>query len=192
MSPRGLTRVLAALAITSAVTAPAAVPSACTSSACSVPFATSASAVPVRDGAGAVRAAMNVTVHAAETSLETLVDDPHLAALTHEPLSALASGADGLDDIRTIVAQAREHLLAGGWLLLEHGWDQGEDAARLLAALGAEKEPLTGVQLKSDPALLSDGKLNVSIKQNVAVDWAVLHLQITTAAVSELASASRI
>ncbi|MEY5097664.1 MAG: peptide chain release factor N(5)-glutamine methyltransferase [Pseudomonadota bacterium] len=63
-------------------------------------------------------------------------DDPHLAALTHEPLSALASGADGLDDIRTIAAQAREHLLAGGWLLLEHGWDQGEDAARLLAAHG--------------------------------------------------------
>jgi release factor glutamine methyltransferase len=34
-------------------------------------------------------------------------DDPHLAALTHEPLSALASGADGLEDIRSIIAQAR-------------------------------------------------------------------------------------
>ena len=63
-------------------------------------------------------------------------DDPHLAALKHEPLSALASGADGLDDLRLIVAQAREHLLPGGWLLLEHGWDQGDEVAGLLAAQG--------------------------------------------------------
>ena len=63
-------------------------------------------------------------------------DDPHLAALTHEPLSALASGADGLDDIRTIVAQASAHLRPGGWLLLEHGWDQGDAVARLLADHG--------------------------------------------------------
>ena len=63
-------------------------------------------------------------------------DDPHLAALRHEPLSALASGADGLDDLRLIVAQAREHLLPGGWLLLEHGWDQGDAVAGLLAARG--------------------------------------------------------
>jgi len=63
-------------------------------------------------------------------------DDPHLAALTHEPLSALASGADGLDDLRTIVAQARTHLTPGGWLLLEHGWDQGDAVARLLATHG--------------------------------------------------------
>lgn len=63
-------------------------------------------------------------------------DDPHLAALTHEPLSALASGADGLADIRTIVSQAPRHLAPGGWLLLEHGWDQAADVAALLAQAG--------------------------------------------------------
>lgn len=63
-------------------------------------------------------------------------DDPHLANLVHEPLSALASGADGLQDIRSIVAQAPGHLAADGWLLLEHGWDQAEAVARLLREAG--------------------------------------------------------
>ena len=62
--------------------------------------------------------------------------DPHLAALTHEPLQALASGPDGLDDIRTIVAQASAHLLPGGWLLLEHGHDQASAVQMLLLAHG--------------------------------------------------------
>ena len=62
--------------------------------------------------------------------------DPHLAALTHEPLQALASGADGLEDIRTIVAQAPTHLRPGGWLLLEHGYDQAQAVKALLAARG--------------------------------------------------------
>ena len=62
--------------------------------------------------------------------------DPHLAALRHEPLQALASGADGLDDIRSIVAQAPSHLLPGGWLLLEHGWDQAEAVQALLRSAG--------------------------------------------------------
>lgn len=62
--------------------------------------------------------------------------DPHLAALTHEPLSALASGADGLQDIRTIVAQAPALLVPGGWLLLEHGWDQADAVQALLRAAG--------------------------------------------------------
>ena len=65
--------------------------------------------------------------------------DPHLAALRHEPLQALASGADGLDDIRTIVAQAPAHLQLGGWLLLEHGWDQAEAVQALLRAAGGEQ-----------------------------------------------------
>ena len=64
--------------------------------------------------------------------------DPHLAALRHEPLQALASGADGLDDIRSIVAQAPAHLQPGGWLLLEHGWDQAEAVQALLRAAGGE------------------------------------------------------
>ena len=62
--------------------------------------------------------------------------DPHLAALTHEPLQALASGADGLEDIRAIVAQAPTHLRPGGWLLLEHGYDQADAVQALLAAQG--------------------------------------------------------
>ena len=62
--------------------------------------------------------------------------DPHLAALTHEPLQALASGADGLDDLRTLIAQAPEHLAPGGWLLLEHGHDQANAVRALLQAQG--------------------------------------------------------
>lgn len=64
--------------------------------------------------------------------------DPHLAALRHEPLSALVSGADGLDDIRAIVAQAPGALTPGGWLLLEHGHDQAEAVQALLRAAGFE------------------------------------------------------
>lgn len=62
--------------------------------------------------------------------------DPHLAALTHEPLSALASGVDGLDDLRHIIANASAHLESGGWLLLEHGYDQADNVRLLLLAQG--------------------------------------------------------
>ena len=64
--------------------------------------------------------------------------DPHLRQgdLRFEPASALASGADGLDDIRRIVRDARAHLQPGGWLLFEHGWNQGEAARALLAEAG--------------------------------------------------------
>lgn len=62
--------------------------------------------------------------------------DPHLAALTHEPLNALAAGADGLDDIRHIIELAPHHLLPGGWLLLEHGYDQAAAVSELLAGRG--------------------------------------------------------
>jgi release factor glutamine methyltransferase len=76
--------------------------------------------------------------------------DPHLAALRHEPLAALASGPDGLDDIRTIVAQAPAHLRPGGWLLLEHGWDQASAVRQLLAAAGfhsvASRKDLAGIE----------------------------------------------
>lgn len=65
-------------------------------------------------------------------------DDHHLAALKHEPLQALASGADGLDDIRTIVRQAGAHLQPGGWLLLEHGYDQAAAVRALLADAGLQ------------------------------------------------------
>lgn len=64
--------------------------------------------------------------------------DAHLEQgdLRFEPATALASGADGLDDIRRIVAQAGVHLLPGGWLLLEHGFDQGEVVRALLMQAG--------------------------------------------------------
>jgi len=62
--------------------------------------------------------------------------DPHLAALAHEPLQALAAGIDGLDDIRQIIEQAPARLLNGGWLLLEHGYDQAERVRGLLASQG--------------------------------------------------------
>ena len=56
--------------------------------------------------------------------------------LRYEPPAALSSGADGLDAIREIVAKAPAYLLPGGWLLLEHGWDQGEAIRALLLAAG--------------------------------------------------------
>jgi release factor glutamine methyltransferase len=62
--------------------------------------------------------------------------DPHLAALTHEPLQALTSGTDGLDAIRTIITQAPAHLLPHGWLLLEHGYDQAQAVRALLTQAG--------------------------------------------------------
>lgn len=74
-------------------------------------------------------------------------DDPHLAALTHEPLSALTSGADGLEDIRSIIDQAPAQLKKGGWLIFEHGWDQAHDVAQLMQTAGFEQ-----VQHRSDLA----------------------------------------
>lgn len=62
--------------------------------------------------------------------------DPHLAALAHEPLSALAAGNDGLSDIRQIVQRAPRHLLSGGWLLLEHGYEQASAVCELLSQRG--------------------------------------------------------
>jgi len=76
--------------------------------------------------------------------------DTHLAALTHEPLQALASGVDGLDDIRAIIARAPDHLYPGGWLLLEHGYDQAAAVRQLLTAAGFEavhsRQDLSGIE----------------------------------------------
>lgn len=64
--------------------------------------------------------------------------DPHLEQgdLRHEPPAALSSGVDGLDAIRVLVSGAPAHLVAGGWLLLEHGHDQGPAVRALLVAAG--------------------------------------------------------
>ena len=64
--------------------------------------------------------------------------DPALAALRHEPRMALAAGEDGLAALREIVSQAPAHLEPGGWLLLEHGYDQAGAVRALLGAAGLE------------------------------------------------------
>ncbi len=62
--------------------------------------------------------------------------DPHMAALGFEPKQALTAGPDGLDDLRQIIATAPAHLQPGGWLLLEHGYDQPVAVAQLLTERG--------------------------------------------------------
>jgi release factor glutamine methyltransferase len=64
--------------------------------------------------------------------------DPHLAQgdLRFEPAAALSSGVDGLTAIREIVAGAPPHLVDGGWLLLEHGREQGAAVGKLMRAAG--------------------------------------------------------
>jgi len=66
--------------------------------------------------------------------------DAHLAQgdLRYEPRSALASGADGLDDLRRIIGGANAHLTTGGWLLLEHGYDQAAAVRDLLLSAGLD------------------------------------------------------
>lgn len=65
--------------------------------------------------------------------------DSHLGALAHEPLMALTSGTDGLNAIRRIVQDAPRYLNSGGWLLLEHGFDQAAAVRALLLAQGFEQ-----------------------------------------------------
>lgn len=62
--------------------------------------------------------------------------DAHLAQLTHEPISALVAGKDGLSDLRQIVTQATHHLKPGAWLLLEHGFDQAQAVQDILGNQG--------------------------------------------------------
>lgn len=65
-------------------------------------------------------------------------NDPHLETgdVRHEPVTTLASGKDGLDDIRIIIMQAKHHLVDGGWLLLEHGCDQACMIRKILVEQG--------------------------------------------------------
>ncbi|WP_297795781.1 peptide chain release factor N(5)-glutamine methyltransferase [uncultured Marinobacter sp.] len=64
--------------------------------------------------------------------------DHHLGEgdVRFEPASALVAGEDGLDDIRTIVASSTEWLNAGGWLMVEHGFDQGDAVRELFLQAG--------------------------------------------------------
>lgn len=74
-------------------------------------------------------------------------DDPHLPALRHEPITALTPGGDGFADLHALIDAAPQHLAPGGWLLLEHGWDQADAVAQQLAARG-----FADVTLKRDLA----------------------------------------
>ncbi len=64
--------------------------------------------------------------------------DPHLREgdVRFEPVSALTPGGDGLDALRAIVARAPAHLTPGGWVFVEHGYDQHDAVAKLFAAAG--------------------------------------------------------
>ena len=77
-------------------------------------------------------------------------DDEHLPALRFEPRQALTAGNDGLDDISTIIDQAKTRLQTGGWLLLEHGYDQAADVRALLEAAGfanvQSRQDLAGIE----------------------------------------------
>ena len=77
------------------------------------------------------------------------LNDPHLAQgdLRFEPVVALTDGADGLTALRQIIGGAPQHLIAGGWLWLEHGYEQGEEVAQLLLKAG-----FNAVQTKQDLA----------------------------------------
>jgi len=62
--------------------------------------------------------------------------DPHLAALHHEPRSALVAPEQGLADLHRLIDGAPDALRPGGWLLLEHGHDQGDSVRRRLRQAG--------------------------------------------------------
>lgn len=88
--------------------------------------------------------------------------DPHLDALRHEPEGALTSGVDGLDAIRRIASGAADHLRAGGWLLVEHGFDQAAEVRAVLVATGlffvksrrdlSGHERVSGGRIRPEPA----------------------------------------
>ena len=64
--------------------------------------------------------------------------DPHLAQgdVRFEPLTALVAANEGLADLDHIVTTSRKHLVRGGWLLVEHGWTQGEAVRALFTQAG--------------------------------------------------------
>lgn len=86
--------------------------------------------------------------------------DPHLSSgdVRFEPIGALASGTDGFNDLRRIIEDAPAHLVPGGWLWLEHGFEQGDVSQRLLREAGMQE-----VQTRLDAAGLpriSGGKMS--------------------------------
>ena len=86
--------------------------------------------------------------------------DPHLTQgdVQHEPRSALAAGPDGMDDLTAIATCASRHLKPGGWLLMEHGFDQGESTRQLLEDQGFSQ--------------VLDYKDNASLARVISGSWA--------------------
>ncbi len=73
--------------------------------------------------------------------------DPHLQQgdVRFEPMSALVAEARGLGDLKIIIQQAPAHLNNGGWLLLEHGWQQAQAVREMMLAAGFD-----GVETRQD------------------------------------------
>ncbi|MES2499844.1 MAG: peptide chain release factor N(5)-glutamine methyltransferase [Pseudomonadota bacterium] len=88
-------------------------------------------------------------------------DDTHLKQgdLRFEPLNALTSGLDGLDDIRQIIYNAPQYLNTNGWLMLEHGYNQAEQVAELLKQAGFSE--ISHVLDLSGTKRVTVGRLNV-------------------------------
>lgn len=95
--------------------------------------------------------------------------DPHLVVgdLRHEPVAALSGGVDGLASIRRIVALAPAHLVPGGQLWLEHGYDQAGVVGELLAAAGfadiKQHADLAGIVRVSGGRLRSEGDKPIAL-----------------------------
>lgn len=85
--------------------------------------------------------------------------DDHLLrdGLPFEPQTALTPGGDGLSALRTIIAAAKQHLATPGWLLLEHGYDQGATVRDLLTAAGYDE--VTTLRDLGDQERLSLGRI---------------------------------
>ena len=112
--------------------------------------------------------------------------DPHLTRgdLRFEPRMALTAEGDGLDCIRSIIAAAPAHLVEGGALLLEHGYDQAEACRRLLIEAGFgrafSRPDLAGIMRVSGGALEYSHK-KLLIWKSGYIDWRIKSLENGTA-----------
>ena len=100
-------------------------------------------------------------------------DDVHLSQgdVRFEPMRALASGKDGLDDIRRIVVRAQDYLNAGGWLMFEHGYDQAERVRQLMQQAGfagvSSVRDLSGIErVTMGRAVFSNSGMSLKRTQN--------------------------
>ena len=93
--------------------------------------------------------------------------DAHLEALGHEPRLALTPEGDGLGALRSIIAGAAPHLRPGGWLLLEHGYDQASAVQRLLTDQGLQsvstRQDLAGKPRCTAGARLADALTPIAV-----------------------------